>query len=266
MKKILITALLTGLIAGTAFADSNIVSSANIVGYVQTDTPAAGSFNIVSLVQFSNGSNTVHIQDAIGNMDSLNASDTWNNADKLYVWTGMDYDKYGLFQPVTGDCYWSIYNAMVWITKTCVATDAQLNRGEALWYATGAGGTSTNVTASGNVYLDETFDISIPEGFSILAYPYSSDINLTNLVISSATASDVWGTADKIYFFTGSTYEKYGLFQPASGSPYWSTYNAMVWITKTCVPTDKELALGQGFWYESDSAKTIEFSKIYTID
>jgi len=263
MKKFLMTALLTGLIA-TAYADSNVVSSANIVGYVQTETPAAGAFNIVSLVQFSDGSNTVHIQDAIGNMSNLNASATWDNADKIYAWNGLGYNRYGLFQPASSDPYWSVYGTE-WIFGTCVSAEAQLTRGEAIWYATGIGGTSTNATVSGDVYLDDTFDVTVPEGFSILSYPYSSSVNMTNLVISNATASATWEDADKTYVFNGSNYDKYGLFQPVSGDPYWSVYGTE-WIFGTCLPSDKELNLGQGFWYESGNTKTIGFSKIYSVE
>lgn len=261
-KKLMTTLALTGLIGGVACA-TNVVSSANIVGYVKTPTPEAGSFNIISLVQFSDGSDTVNIQDAIGNMDSLNASDTWDNADKLYIWTGLNYSKFGLFQPTSGSSYWATYGTE-WIFGTCIASEEELSRGNAVWYATGTGGTSTNVVVSGDVYVDDTFDIAVSEGFNILSYPYSSNINLTNMVVSNATASTTWENADKIFVFNGSNYEKFGLFAGATGD-FWALYGTE-WIFGTCTPASKTLNLGQGFWFESDSAKTISYSKIYNVD
>jgi hypothetical protein len=253
--------------AATAFVTSyaqTTVSSANIVGYVQTQTPAEGAYNIISLVQFSDGTDSVNIQDAIANLDALNSSATWDAADKIYIWNGANYAKYGLFQPATGSPYWSAYG-LAWAGGSPAVADVQLYRGAAVWYATGTGGVATNVTISGDVYLDDTYEVAVPEGLSILAYPYSSSINLTNLVISNATAAATWNNADKIYIFNGSNYSKYGLFQPASGDPYWSAYG-LAWAGGSPAVANVELNLGQGFWYESDTAKTIGFGKIYSIE
>lgn len=264
MKKILLTAALTGLIAGYAAADSNVVSSANIVGYVQTETPPAGSFDIVSLVQFSDGSNTVHIQDAIGNLSNLNASATWDNADKLITWNG-GYATYGLYQPASGGPYWMAAGAAWAVPALASPADTFLERGKALWFKTASTGSSTNMTVSGDVFLDESFTVDLPEGFSILSYPYSSSINLTNLVISNATASATWADADKVIVWNGG-YVTYGLYQPASGSPYWMAAGAAWAVPALAAPTSANIELGKGFWYRSMEAKTIGFSKIYSID
>lgn len=265
MKKFLTTVVVTGLIAGFAFADSNVVSSANIVGYVQTETPAAGSFNIVSLVQFSDGSNTVHIQSAIGNMDALNASATWDNADKLITWNG-GYVTYGLYQPTVGDAYW-MADGIGWsFSQFASAADVQLARGEGIWYKTGLGGVSTNATVSGDVFLDDTFDVELVGTLTLLSYPYSSDINLTNLVVSNATASAVWAEADKVIVWNGG-YVQYGLYQPTVGSPYWMADGIGWSFSQFASAADVKIDLGNGFWYRSvEGAKTIGFSKIYTID
>jgi len=265
MKKFLTTIAVTALISGVSFADSNVVSSANVVGYVQTETPAAGSFNIVSLVQFSNGSNTVHIQDAIGNMDVLNASAAWNNADKLITWNG-GYLKYGLYQPASGDAYWMASGAGWSIPALASAADVELKRGEGVWYLTGTGGSSTNITVSGDVFLDDTFNVDLVGTLTLLSYPYSSDINLTNMVVSNATASATWVDADKVIVWNGG-YVKYGLYQPASGDAYWMASGAGWSIPALASPADVSVGLGQGFWYQAPAgAKTISFIKIYTID
>ena len=281
MKKILITALLSSLIAGAAFADnSNVVSSANVVGYVQTETPAAGVFKIVALTQFSDGTtnDTVGIQDVISNLADLNADVAGSAAaaaDKLHVYTGIGYDSYALFQPVAGDPYWLSTSDAEWFIPGYEATppsSASFSRGAAVWYETAVGGTSTNATTSGDVYLDDTFLVTVPAGYSLLSYPYSSDITLDTLVISNATA-DVAGSgaaaADKLHIYTGIGYNSYALFQPVSGDPYWLSTGDAEWFIpgyEATPPATTTIGLGAGFWFETGAGKTISFEKIYTID
>ncbi len=272
MKIMRATLILFVALAAMAFADdSNVVSSANIVGYIQTDSPEAGKFNIVSLVQFSDGSNTVHIQDAINNLDQLNSAGTdgWDDADKLIIWNGDNYEKYGLFHESAGSNYWMESGGKWDRAGRESPADAYLSRGFAVWYISGIGGTPTNFTTSGDVYLDDTFDVTLNGQLSILSYPYSSSINLTNLVISNATAAgtDGWDDADKIIVFTGLNYEKYGLFQPPTGSPYWMESGGKWDRAGRESPDTLELDLGSGFWYVSPSGvKTIGFTRIYDLD
>ncbi|MBI9020318.1 MAG: hypothetical protein JEZ10_03570 [Verrucomicrobia bacterium] len=280
MKKLLTIIAVTGLISGFAFADSNVVSSANIVGYVQSATPPAGVFKIVALTQFSDGTtnNTVSIQDVIGNLSDLNADVAGSSAagaDKLHVYTGIGYSSYALFQPAAGDPYWLSTSDAEWFIpgyeSTPPSTDT-FSRGAAVWYATAAGGASTNMISSGDVYLDDTFSVTVPGGYSLLAYPYSSDITLDTLVISNATA-DVAGSsaasADKLHIYTGIGYESYALFQPATGDPYWLSTAAAEWFIpgyESTPPSTNTIGLGTGFWFETATGKTIGFEKIYTIN
>ncbi len=282
MKKILITALLSSLIAGAAFADSNVVSSANIVGYVQVETPLSGVFKIVALTQFSDGSTneTVSIQDVIGNLGDLNADVAGSaaaDADKLHVYTGAGYSSFALFQPDAGDPYWASVNEAGWIPgfeafPVNAASDT-LARGAAVWYETPTGGSSTNAITSGDVYLDDTFSVTIPGGYSLLSYPYSSDITLDSLVISNA-ASDVAGSAaadaDKLHVYTGAGYSSFALFQPDAGDPYWASVNEAGWIPGfEAFPVNaasNTISLGSGFWYETAAGKTIGFEKNYSAE
>ncbi len=280
MKKFLITTLLTGLIAGAAFADSNVVSSANIVGYVQTDTPASGVFKIVALTQFSDGStnDTVAIQDVIGSLASLNADIAGSaaaGADKLHVYTGIGYNSYALFQPVAGDPYWLATGDAEWFIPGYELTppsSAVFSRGAAVWYETAAGGASTNMVSSGDVYRDDTFQVTVPAGYSLLSYPYSSDITLDTLTISNAVA-DVAGSgaagADKLHVYTGIGYNSYALFQPAAGDPYWLSTGDAEWFIpgyEATPPATTTIGLGTGFWFETAAGKTIAFEKNYPID
>lgn len=263
MKKISVA--LTILLAASFSTHAQTVTSASIMGYTKIATPASGNLGIISLVQFSTGSNTVHIQEAIADLSPLNASATWGSADKLIVWNG-GYLKYGLYQPVAGDPYW-MADGIGWnIPAAASAADVELSRGTAIWYATGSSGISTNVLVSGDVFLDDTFDVELIGSLTLLAYPYSSNVNLTNLVVSNATASATWSNADKIILWNGG-YLKYGLYAPAAGDPYWMA-DGIGWnIPDAASAADITVNLGSGFWYQSPAgAKTIGFSKIYSAD
>ncbi len=51
MKKLVIFLIASVAVVAASFAQTT-VSSANIVGYIQTQTPESNSFDIVSMVQF----------------------------------------------------------------------------------------------------------------------------------------------------------------------------------------------------------------------
>jgi hypothetical protein len=265
MKKILSATLIAGLFSGAAFAQTT-VSSANIVGYVQTQTPASNSFDIVSLVQFSDGSDSVNIQNAIANISNLNASAVWANADKLIVWNGS-YVNYGLYKPSSGSPYWMAFGAGWTFSAFATPATNRLERGKGVWFMAGSNSVRTNMIVSGDVFLDDTFPVNLNGTLTLLAYPYSSDINLTNMVISNATASATWANADKLVIWNGS-YVSYGLYQPSSGQPYWMAFGAGWTFPAFATPaTNVTVILGKGFWYHSVSgAKTIRFNRIYPVN
>ncbi|MCC7300089.1 MAG: hypothetical protein IT583_03305, partial [Verrucomicrobia bacterium] len=140
MKKMVTLLVAAATVAVSSYAQSN-VSSANIVGYVQTPTPAAGAFDIISLVQFSDGSDSVNIQSAIGNVSNLTASATWANADKLIIWNG-GYVSYGLYKNGTNGPYWMAAGAG-WLYSVFAAPATNvLERGKAVWFQAGANSVS----------------------------------------------------------------------------------------------------------------------------
>lgn len=284
MKKTLLTAALSGLVAGAAFADppTNIVSSANVVGYVQVETPAAGTFDLLALTQFSDGTtnNSVDIQSIINNLDALNSAGLGSEtvgADRLYIYTGSGYTQYALFEDGATGPYWATPSEPGWTLGLeafgVASADATLPRGTACWLATAAGGATTNAISSGDVFTDDTFDVTLSAGFSLLTYPYSSSVNLTNLVITGATAAGLGSEtvgADRLYVYTGSGYTQYVLFQDGATGPYWATPSEPGWTLGLeafgVAPANAVIDMGAGFWYSTASGKTITFHKIYTLN
>ena len=258
MKKILFIAA-AALISASAFAQT--VSSANVVGYSKGTTPAAGGFDIVALNVFGTN-DTVDLQAAVANIDDLNAATSLANADKLYVWDN-GYTQYGLFAGTSN--YWMISTSAGWLKAASAApTSATIDRGAGTWFATGTGGSSTNLIVSGDVPNDGTYSVDVST-FSLIAYPFSASINLTDLAITNATASTSLASADKVYVWNGG-YTQYGLF--AGTSNYWMISTSAGWLkAASAAPSSADIDLGKGIWYNSvDGAKTIGFTQNYNID
>ena len=271
MKRFIATAVIGSLISGVAFAqtETNVVSSANIVGYVQTATQASNKYEMVSLTQFSTGSNTVNIQSLFANRDNLRSGMVLTNVDRLITWNGATYTTYGLYKSNSVGPFW-MGSGPAWtvpgVAKT--ASAAQLARGQAAWFQAARFFPATNVVASGNVFMDGTYSVKLNGKYMMVSYPYSADISLNKLVVTNSYAGQVLTNVDRIITWNGATYTTYGLYQSNSVGPFWMG-SGPAWtvpgVAKT--PSTATLNLGKGFWYLTSSTgttKTIGFSCIYT--
>jgi len=280
MKKfLLLTAPLALLFAATPPAPAQEAYS-QVVGFVKIPIAGPGGLSLISLTQLSGNAESVNIQDAIQNLEELNArsasTSAWDNTDKLTIWTGSGYTRYGLFQPASGDRYWATEDAALWRGRGGVPpmADVEVMRGYALWYETGATGTEgKTVVISGEVATDTVFDVEVRGSLEILSYPFASAINLQNLHVAGAqgqpVGSSAWNNADKLVVWTGSGYIRYGLFHPISGNPYWAAEDAALWRGRGGVPAaaDVQIDLGKGFWFESPAgAKILTLSRNYTVE
>jgi len=218
MKKYLLTAtLLAGLIGSSAFAVTNTVTSANIVGYIKDNAPVG--YHITGM-QFDNATNTP--QTVYGN--------TLPKGSKVYKFNGSDYvtaQYTDVFVPGTG-----------LVTKWNASINLSL--GDGYWLQVPG---ATNAILSGNVPMDASITNHISEGLQILSYPYPVDRVVTNLGFLPSKG-------DKIYVFNGNDYitSKYtDVFVPGTGlvtkwnnetlaipagSGFWyETTNAPDWVT-----------------------------------
>ena len=277
MKKLVMTVAV--LTCAASFVSAQTVTSANIVGYAKMAAPAAGAFQLYSFTQFTDGTTngTVDVQEMISNLDDLNAAGLGSDligADRLYVWTGTKYDQYALFQDGAVGPYWAATSEGGWTSGLeflgVNAAVATVGRGSAAWLETGAGGTSVDAIVAGEVPMDGTNYVDVAMGFTLLAYPYTSEINVDSLdVINSASAglgSNMVG-ADKLYVWTGTKYEQYALFQDGAVGPYWAATSEGGWTPGLeflgVAPASFVIEISGGFWYESDTAKSVGFVKNY---
>lgn len=275
MKKML-TVAAAALIGASLFAET--ITSANVVGYVKTQTPPAGVYSIVAISQFGDGStnNTINIQDAIGNLSELNADVAGSrkkNADHLFIFTGSGYNHFALFQPESGKPYWISSDHPIWYIQGEEVTPSTytIDRGTSCWFQTAESGSSKALLSCGDVYLGKTFKMAINSGYTLVSYPFSSEISLDDLVIANATAAKAGSRkagVDQIAIFTGKGYDHFALFEPSSGAPYWTSAEDPAWYIpgEDAAPATEKIKLGEGFWYKSETPKEISFQTNYTID
>ena len=283
MKKSLVIAA-AAMIGASAFAQT--VTSANVVGYIKADAPAAGAYNLIALTQFTDGSASLDIQDLIGNIADLNSDvrgSSADAADKLYIYNGSGYDQYAVFEDGNDGPYWASVNEPGWDAGQVMFGNTRVNaatvsvaRATACWLQTGTGGTPTSPISSGEVFDDSSYDVSLSSGYNLLSFPFSSSVNLTNLTVTGA-ATDGQGSsyadADQIFVYNGSGYDQYALYEEGTEGPYWASINEDGWDpgqvmfgNTTVNEANATIEMGTGFWYYSATAKTITFNQNYTID
>ena len=268
MKKFMVTAVVTGLIGGAASAQTNVVSSANIVGYVQTASPASNKLDIVSLVQFSAGSNSVNIQKAIANVSNLHSAAIITNADRLITWNGAVYTTYGLYKNGTNGPFWMVNGSGWTVPALAKPASNSFARGQAAWFQAANGASSTNVIFSGDVFQDQSYSMNLSGTLTLISYPYSADINLKDLVVSNATYASAITNADRIITWNGSVYTTYGFYKSGTNGPFWMVNGSGWTVPALAKPTTNvTVNLSKGFWYQTtNGVKPVGFSQIYQIN
>ena len=153
MKKFLITVAITGLIGGMAFAQTNVVSSANVVGYNQITIPS-NQFVLVSL-DFNNESNSIN--SLFGTLPTGSQVSLWNAT--LQSWVVIQKTRSG----------WGTGGTNV------------LNLGSGAFIKVPA---ETNIYFSGDVPMDPTSTVHVASGFKFVSYPYPVDMAFTNTALA----------------------------------------------------------------------------------
>lgn len=176
MKKILATAIITGLIGGSAFAQTNVVSSANVVGYNQITIPS--NFYVLVALSFDNPSNTV--SSLFGNLPTGSEVLFWNASSQSYTTVGKSRTGWG------------------------TAGSNVLTIGSGAFVKVP---TATNIYFSGDVPTVSTTVLYTADSgaYKILSYPYPVDMPFTNTALAKGSA-----TGDEISIWTTNGWVSYG--------------------------------------------------------
>jgi len=164
MKKTLLTAALAGIIASAAFADSNVVSSANVVGYVAVET-APGL--IIASQQFL----------------GTNATPTELFGDTLPIGS-----KIYKFDPVSGYIGNIAEYQTIFLAGDAWSAELDLSDGS-FWVETTVVNTNT---FSGDVPMAASITNNIVPGLSLTAYPYPVSVSINDLDITPTLGDRIY--------------------------------------------------------------------------
>ncbi len=248
MKAARLIALLTIAAACMAQAEPNIVSSANIVGYVQINLPPGAKYQLVGLNFEGSTNKSVTLTDLFST-NQLIRNNVYANADKVHIYIpGSGYLSF--YQRTTGEFR---------INGGTSATNYTLFSGNSFWLQSANNSTQTNTLyLSGSVPLGTSTNLYYPVGFRLFSNPYATDLNINDLnwTNAGATAHNVYANADKISLYDGQSYTTYYL-RLSDGK--WRVNGG------SAPATNAIIRVGGGAWYESKNAFNFGFVKPYSL-
>jgi hypothetical protein len=152
--------------------------------------------------------------------DGLIGSLSLGTSDQLFFWNGTGFDIYYLFDgsgyPAYDGKWFDLDTGLPEPTR-----EFQLFEGYFV-KRINSGPSVAQSTVLGDVQISDTITISIPEGFNMIAYPYPVDVDINSSdfcrVGDGAKGSLSLGTSDQLYFWNGTGFDIYYLFD-GSGYP-----------------------------------------------
>ena len=225
MKRVVVMAVVAVLVSALAYAQE--VTSVNAVGYIKADQePDTFALKKADFEQLDGGTNVIG--------DVLDPT-TLPSGTKVYTWDAMAQQYNTVVETVV------TFGGTRWNPGTTV-----LERGMSYWLSIPNTAPSTvEYTVLGEVPEDGTIDVILSPGYSFVAYPYPTEMSITNAGFPAASG-------DKVYYWDGGWQsETYVTFGGARWSPGGLTFT-----------------YGQGFLYNSTdvSPKTWTVTQPYSLD
>lgn len=224
MKKILLVAI---MLSGMLVAQAASVASENIYGII--NIPTMVGMNALGINLNPMPGETAAIENIIL-LDGLTAAATIGDADKLYIFNGIDYTTYWLD---------SSGATTVW---NGVGGSPNVAPGNAMWIKTHTAGTIYQI---GEIATGTTVDIPIETGNNFIANPFPADFDLASFDWSGVAVAEKFSiaTADLIRTWDGSEYSMFYYIEAADYPEVTGWYNANTYDLVTEIPA------GEGFWF-----------------
>ena len=169
MKRFMVPVVIASLIGGAVFAQTNVVSSVNVVGYNQVSVPS--NYYVLVSLDFNNSNPTV--SNLFATLPTGSEVLFWNTGSQSYTTVGKSRTGWG----------------------TAGSNVLYIGSG-AFVKVPGA----TNIYLSGDVPMTSTTALSTASAnlYKVLSYPYPADMPFTNTALAkgSATGDEIslWGT------------------------------------------------------------------------
>ncbi len=271
MKTIRLIALLTIAATCVASAATNVVRSANVVGYIQVVDPASNRYVLIS-APFNSGTGTVSTLADIFGTNQLRRAAFAVQCDQVIMWDTIQQKYVRYAQKTNGNFYYTTN-----FGSSAQSVNPTVTRGQALWLlapsATYAP-TSRVIYISGNVPDDSSYTNSVvgnsgkPLNFMANPYPVEMDINSLINTNDGANGSSFAASADKIKLWNDETQQYVNLALKLNASVP-SVNNKWLFATNfgSTVTSAPSIMVkpGQGFWYQTTNAFTWVEAKTYNL-
>ena len=255
-KKTLLTAALAGIIASAALADSNVVSSANVVGYVQKDL-IPGQYMLVG-VSFTADGEDPTLKEVVGT-NQLTASANYLTADRVVLWN-TNSSTYQAYATYNADNEFYPCNTKTEWDNATVPQNPIVPVGTGFWIIPASDASATNALSfSGDVVAVETNTLNLLAGHQMVSYPFSCEQAIKDLNTNNLTANANYLLADRVGVWEGDHYQYYGLYTDWK----WYPCNTKDEWDNATVETDRAIELGEGFWFIAQADKTLSETNKY---
>jgi hypothetical protein len=269
MKTVRLITLLAVAAACMAQAETNVVSSANVVGYIQVVDPASNRYVLIS-APLNSGTGTVSTLQDIFGTNQLRQSAALTRCDQVIAWD-VAQQKYVSFAQKTNGLFYSTTN----FGPSAQSVNPTVTRSQALWILAPApayAGTNKIIYISGDVPKDGAYTNSIvgnsgnPYNFIANPYPVEMDVNSLISTNDGAKGNAALSRADKLVLWNDPAQQYTGLAlklstNPAVNNKWLFTTNFGPSVTNAPVIMVQP---GQGFWYQTTNAFTWVESLTYT--
>ncbi|MDI6773899.1 MAG: hypothetical protein QME60_00670 [Verrucomicrobiota bacterium] len=257
MKRVLTVGIAVVVCAAfLAVAQTNTVTSVNVVGYVKKTLLPGGKYHQVAPAFDGMQTNTIM---GIFGTNTLRAGGSPLFCDAVLIWDAgvQSYVQVGLN---SSDMQYHYLTNFVGSP-----IDPVLDPGDGAWVMSvraGAGATQTNNFAMlGEAVASSNHQQVIVVGYQMLGVPFSSSMAITNLNFgaSGATASGSPALCDYVIVWdeNATQYKQYGLKTDG-----WREISPVNRWTET-VPTGDEIPISQGFWFRARNVFTWSVNNPY---
>ena len=238
---VLLIAIVCASVA-TSFAQTGEVYSLNVVGFQKLG--ATSGFTMVS-TPFDRESNT--LDGVIG--PQLASGKSSLLADNISIWnrTNQAYDT-----------YWMSTNGFWYTMANTRATNAFVTSDMGFWIRSRRT-TNQTVVVSGDVVADSALTNVCVPGFTMVSYPFSTEIDINTCNLTNGKMGKSSLLADNISVWDSSI---------QAYATYWLSTNNRAWYNMgNTLATGVKVGGGKGFWYRNRAATNFIWveAKPYTL-
>jgi hypothetical protein len=238
-----------------AQAETNVVSSANVVGYVQKDL-IPGQYMLAG-VNFTANGEAPTLKEVVGT-NQLTRSANYALADRVIIWK-TNSSTYQAYATYTDGEFYPCNTADQW-NNAVGSENPVVPVGTGFWIVPASGATTTNtLTFSGDVVAVETNTLNLKAGYQLISYPFSCDQAIKDMNTNNLTANVNYALADRIGVWEGDHYQYYGLYTDGS----WYPCNTADEWNNAIAETDRVISIGEGFWFIAQNNKLLSETNKY---